>query len=145
MLYQILCRLLHHSKEHQTDPPNFWIEKILDLRNCMVHVMLFSACSINQELVPIRPQLKLLWMKMKKSCGKLVYWINYTYWASVSSLLLCWKGLLPKRGRGAKGPKTITILSSLWSWKVCVHRKWLKNKNGGFYQLCIDNKSVPIF
>ena len=125
--------------------PTFWIEKTRDLRSCMVHAMLFFAYSINLALASRRPQLKVILDEDEKLWKVGV--LNTTTPIGLQRAVFYYigKACCLRGGEEQRGlkPSQFSRLYDLDRYEYTENGS--KNRTGGFYQLGIDNKSVPIF
>ena len=146
MLYQILCGLLHYSKEHQTDPPNFLDRK--DTRFKKLH----GTCDV------VFRALHQSGIGSKKTSAKVILdedeeklWkagvLNTTTPIGLQRAVFYYigKACCLRGGEEQRGLKPSQFSRLYDPDRYEYTENGSKNRTGGFYQLGIDNKSVPMF
>ena len=134
-LYLMLCGLLRHLREVQPNPPNF-----LDRKNVHFKTTHGTCDSIFCTLYEdgIGAEMKLAHDgEQRYALGNWCSQYRHSRWASKSCTLLC---TLSKFAACE-----ISQFMRLDNPEVCVTEHGSKNRNGGFYQLHVDNKSATFF
>ena len=134
-LYLMLCGLLRHLREVQPNPPNF-----LDGKNVHFKTLHGTCDSIFCTLYEdgIGAEMKLAHDgEQRYALGNWCSQYRHSRWASKSCTLLC---TLSKFAACE-----ISQFMRLDNPEVCVTEHGSKNRNGGFYQLHVDNKSATFF
>ena len=110
-LYQILCSLLRHSREHQSNPPNFLDRKDVQLKklhgtcDSVFHALRYQGVGADKKSAKIVTKVDedKLW---ESGTWFELYFSRQT---SGSSIFLCWKDLLLAGRGGAEESQAIAI------------------------------------
>ena len=144
-LYQILCGLLRHAREHQSNPPNFLDRK--DTRFKKLHGTCDSVFHTLREqgVGADKKSAKVITKADEDELWELGV-LNCTSAEGLQKAIFYYVGKVCclRGGEEQKNlkPSQFTRLRNPEQYVYTEHGS--KNRNGGFFQLYVDNKSVKI-